>query len=122
MHHRVKSPPVAAGNSPSERWRSRCPQGRFTGFFCLFGLSHKMVQSTLGLQSAILSGVAAPSDSFRDILMEARRDSLPQQMTPEPVKQSAWLTQIKRRFAGELLVWLNMLGWTRFADLSRLTG
>ncbi|PGH40090.1 MAG: hypothetical protein CRN43_05145, partial [Candidatus Nephrothrix sp. EaCA] len=46
--------------------------------------------STLGLQSTILSGVAAPSDSFRDILMEARRDSLPQQMTPEPVKQSAW--------------------------------
>src|SRR6218665_464362 len=49
--------------------------------------------STLGLQSAILSGVAASSDSFRDIhhiLMEARRDSLPQQMTPEPDKQSAW--------------------------------
>src|SRR6218665_348668 len=46
--------------------------------------------STLGLQSAIVSGVAAPSDSFRDILMEARRDSLPQQMTPEPDKQSAW--------------------------------
>src|SRR6218665_3119604 len=39
---------------------------------------------------AILSGVAAPSDSFRDILMEARRDSLPPQMTPEPDKQSAW--------------------------------
>src|SRR6218665_300316 len=48
--------------------------------------------STLGLQSAILSVVAAPYDTCRcrDILMEARRDSLPKQMTPEPDKQSAW--------------------------------
>src|SRR6218665_1352074 len=85
MHHRVKSPPVAEGNSPSERWRSRCPQGRFAGFFCLFGLSRIDPRTAVGH-----SGVAAPSDSFRDILMEARRDSLPQQMTPEPDKQSAW--------------------------------
>src|SRR6218665_3122143 len=82
--------------------------------------------STLGLQSAVFSGVAAPSDSFRDILLEARRDSLPQQMTPEPDKQSAWdhplVDADKEEVRGEPPVWLNMLGWTRFADLTRLTG
>lgn len=46
--------------------------------------------STLDLQSAILTEVDVPLDAFRGVLMEARRDSLPKILSPEPVKQSIW--------------------------------